>query len=203
LEEVVSLRGLPFLLIDTAGMRRDDPCLDMAEREGLERAFAWMAKADLLLVLVDVSEPLGDQDRMLLQEARGRRGILVMNKIDLFPRVDEAEVSDLLPGMPWAKISARNGTGLPELKEAMVAVMERGGLDMSQDLVITRLHHRQSLERAQVALSRGQESLANGLSPEFVSLDLRECLDALGEITGETTSEDVLNEIFSRFCIGK
>jgi tRNA modification GTPase len=85
----------------------------------------------------------------------------------------------------------------------MFQVMERGGLDMTQDLVITHLHQRRALEKAQMALLRGKDSLANGLPAELVSLDLRECLDALGVITGETTSEDLLEEIFSRFCIGK
>ena len=89
------------------------------------------------------------------------------------------------------------------LKEAMVGTMEQSGLDLTQDLVITHLQHLKALEEADCALSRGKQALASGLSPEFVSLDLRESLDALGRITGETASADLLSEIFSRFCIGK
>jgi len=203
LEEVVNLQGLPFLLIDTAGMRGDDSSLEMAEKEGLERATAWMEKADLLLVLIDGSEPLTSEDRILLRRARGRRAILVVNKKDLPQKAEEPEMKVLLPETPSVKVSARSGAGLEELKGAMFQVMERGGLDMTQDLVITHLHHRRALEKAQMALLRGKDSLANGLPAELVSLDLRECLDALGVITGETTSEDLLEEIFSRFCIGK
>jgi tRNA modification GTPase len=89
------------------------------------------------------------------------------------------------------------------MREAMVEAMKKGGLDLTQDLVITHLHHRKALEEAERALLRGKEALSHGLSSEFVGLDLRESVDALGEITGETTSEDLLAEIFSRFCIGK
>ena len=203
LEEVIHLQGYPFLLIDTAGMRADDRGLDMAEKEGLERGRAWMEKADLLLVVIDGSENLTEEDRALLGQVRGRRGLLVINKIDLEGKVKEQEIVAALPEMPRMRISATDGTGLQELKDSMVEAMQMDGLDMTQDLVITHLHHQRALERAEVALGRAKEALANGLSFEFVSLDLHECLDALGEITGETTPEDLLNEIFSRFCIGK
>ncbi|MDH7500811.1 MAG: tRNA uridine-5-carboxymethylaminomethyl(34) synthesis GTPase MnmE, partial [candidate division NC10 bacterium] len=138
-----------------------------------------------------------------LKEARGRRGILVVNKADLPQRVEALEMESLWPKEPRARVSALRREGLGALKEAMVKAMERDGLDLTQDLVITRLHHRKALERAQVSLERAKESCAHHLSFEFVSLDLKECLDALGEITGETTSEDLLEEIFSRFCVGK
>jgi tRNA modification GTPase len=203
LEEVIHLQGYPFLLIDTAGMRADDRGLDMAEKEGLERGRDWMGKADLLLVVMDGSENLTEEDRALLGQVRGRRGLLVINKIDLEGKVKEQEIVAALPEMPRMRISATDGTGLQELKDSMVKAMQIDGLDATQDLAITHLHHQRALERAEVALGRAKEALADGLSYEFVSLDLHESLDALGEITGETTPEDLLNEIFSRFCIGK
>ncbi len=203
LEEVVSVQGLPFLLIDTAGVRGDRSHLEMAEKEGMERGRAWMEKADLLLLVIDGNAALAEGDRDLLRQARGRKSLLLMNKIDLGVRVSREEILRLLPGVPCMEISAKTGQGLQELKGAMFEAMERGGLDMTQDLVITNLHHRSALREAEDAVARGKESVASGLSFEFVSLDLKESLDALGKITGETASEDLLEEIFARFCIGK
>jgi tRNA modification GTPase len=203
LEEVLSLEGLPFRLIDTAGMRRDESRLDLAEQEGVERGKAWAEKADLLLLVVDGSEALTEQDRGLLREVKGRKGLLLLNKTDLEVQVKTRELAVLGPDLPCLKVSARTGAGLGQLREAMVEAMKKGGLDLTQDLVITHLHHRKALEEAERALLRGKEALSHGLSSEFVGLDLRESVDALGEITGETTSEDLLAEIFSRFCIGK
>jgi tRNA modification GTPase len=203
LEGVVSVRGLPFLLIDTAGVRGSSSHLEMAEKEGMERGRAWMEKADLLLLVIDGNEALAEEDRDLLRQARGRKSLLLMNKIDLGVNVSREEILRLLPGVPCLEISAKTGQGLQELKGAMFEAMERGGLDMTQDLVITNLHHRSALREAEDAVARGKESVASGLSFEFVSLDLKESLDALGKITGETASEDLLEEIFARFCIGK
>jgi tRNA modification GTPase len=203
LEEAVHLSGYPFLLIDTAGMRADGRGLDLAEKEGLERGRGWMEKADILLVVMDGSENLTEEDRALLCQVRGRRGLLVINKIDLEGRVEEEEIQAALPEMPWVRISATDGAGLSELKDMMVKAMQMNGPDATQDLAITHLRHRRALEGAELALGRAKKALVDDLSFEFVSLDLHECLDALGEITGESTPEDLLNEIFSRFCIGK
>jgi tRNA modification GTPase len=203
LEEMIRVQGLPFLLIDTAGMRTGDPHLGMAEKAGMKRGRAWMEKADLLLLVIDGSEALTGEDRCLLQQARGHSGLVLVNKMDLGSKVEMEELLRLLPGMPCMRISAQNGQGLQELKGAMFEMMERAGIDMTQDLVITNLHHRSALRMAEDAIARGKESMASGLSFEFVSLDLKEGLDALGKITGETASEDLLEEIFSRFCIGK
>jgi tRNA modification GTPase len=203
LEGVVSVRGLPFLLIDTAGVRGSSSYLEMAEKEGMERGRAWMEKADLLLLVIDGNEALAEEGRDLLRQARGRKSLVLMNKVDLGVNVSREEILRLLPGVSCLEISAKTGQGLQELKGAMFEAMERGGLDMTQDLVITNLHHRSALREAEDAVARGKESVASGLSFEFVSLDLKESLDALGKITGETASEDLLEEIFARFCIGK
>lgn len=203
LEGTIDLQGLPFLLIDTAGMRSTEEGLDMAEREGMARGRAWLERADLLLIVIDGSETLTSEDRELLRQGDDRRRLVVISKGDLPPRVKAEELATLVPGISSLVVSARTGLGLEALKEAMFQAMAQEGLDMTQDLVITNLSHRQALEEASLALFRGREALTQGLSPEFLSLDLREALDALGRITGETTSEDVLEAIFSRFCIGK
>jgi tRNA modification GTPase len=203
LEEVVNLEGLPFLLVDTAGMRADDLSLEPAERHGVERTRDWIERADLLLVLLDASQALSDEDRLLLQEIRGRKGILVMNKVDLPVRLSRGEALEAVPGLPCVQVSALSGEGLEELKGIMVEAVGREGLDTTEGLVITQLRHRQALDKAERALAEARKALAQGLSWEFVCLDLRESLEALGEITGETATADILEQIFSRFCIGK
>lgn len=201
IEEGITIRGIPVRLTDTAGIRqgRDD-----IEEEGIRRVWSRIAACDAVLVLLDGSVPLSAEDREIIAGTREKKTLLCINKVDLPGVLDREALRALLPECPPLEISAKFGTGIPELREAVygIAALEETR-DMTADRILTNLRHKEALERALRCLERGREAVAQGMSPECFALELREALDALGEITGETTNEEILDRIFSRFCIGK
>ena len=199
IEELITLSGVPVRLTDTAGLRATH---DEVERIGVEVARRALADADIVLFVVDASEPLMEEDMRLAEElsALERPIWLAFNKTDL-PSLAAAPDSwrEWLRGS--SRISATTGEGLAELERHLGSLL-LGGAPISPDQgLITRAHQRDSLRRAASALERLLNNF--GGSPEFLSIDLREALSALAEITGETTPEDVLDRIFASFCIGK
>ena len=196
IEEVITISGIPVRLMDTAGLRDAG---DEVEQIGVRIARDALKSADIVLFVLDVCEPLCAEDERLADELRHLEQpvVLVMNKIDLAPGVSG-------PGWTFAatcRVSAKTNEGLDGL-EAAVARILLGDASVAPDQgMITRVHQRDSLRRAEGALRQLLDNYA--ASPEFLSIDLREALSALGEITGETTPEEILDRIFSAFCIGK
>ncbi len=197
-DEVV-LDGIPFRLHDTAGVRVEP---DDIEARGISRSKQELERADLVLFLVDASRPVNDEDRTLADWIGDRKSLLVMNKIDLEPDIDPEALSDLLDREPDVRISARTGEGLDRLRDRIVEAV-RSGEVAREDPLVTRTRHVEILNRCRDQLDRAQEGLERGREPELIAEDLREGADALAEITGEMTPDDVLDQIFSRFCIGK
>lgn len=199
IEEVITLSGIPARLTDTAGLRA---ATDEVERIGIESARRALSNADVVMFLLDAAAPATDEDEVLAREvlALGVPAVLVLNKIDLNSEPRLPSWVDAFAAV--VRVSALRSTGLKELEDALHRLLLGDAGTISPDQgVITRVHQRDSLRRAITALERMLENY--GASPEFLSIDLRDSLDALGEITGETTPEDILNRIFSSFCIGK
>jgi tRNA modification GTPase len=195
IEEYLDINGVPVLIMDTAGIRE---ARDVAEREGVERSMRAMKEASLVLLVIDGSEELHDTDRELITRSLAKNTILVINKSDLASLVKD----DGMPsGSPVVRISATTGTGLDALKK-MIVEKSLGGEALSGEVIVTNIRHVRSLERAYSSLCAFIDRLPD-LSPEFLAVELRESLDALGEIVGSTTPEEILNRIFSDFCIGK
>ena len=198
IEEVITIAGIPVRLIDTAGLRT---ARDEAEQLGIAMARDTVQRADALLFVLDVSEPESAEDELLADElvAQDQPVIRVLNKIDLAKDLSiSAGAGDFAA---TCRVSAKTGDGLAELEKALgQLLLGNSGVQPDQGM-LTRAHQRDSLRRAERSLG---ELLAHyDASPEFLSIDLREALGALGEITGETTPEDILDRIFSAFCIGK
>jgi tRNA modification GTPase len=206
LEEVLNIRGIPVRLVDTAGLRDTD---DPVEQEGVRRSRQAMAQADLLVVMLDGSTGLTEEDRALLRQGSDKKRVVVVNKTDLPPRIDAAELDQLAgreagqPASRIVRISVKTGAGLDELRDAMRTLLVRADFEPGDAAVITRLRHQTSLLRAREALAAAVESVRSRLSGEFVAMDLRAAIEALGEITGAVTTEDLLDRIFRDFCIGK
>ena len=198
-EEQLVLGGIPLRLIDTAGVRDTD---DPIEREGVRRASDKAAAADLVLLVIDASRPLCGEDRMAIALAPPGRTVLVRNKSDLPPADDVAEELAVFPRQ--VAVSARCGGGLAALEEAVVAFF-RGptGMALEEGVVLSERRHREALAGALAAVARFLDELTVGTPLECQALELREALAALGQITGETTPDAILDQIFSRFCIGK
>ena len=196
-EESLVLRGLPLRLIDTAGIRQS---VDPIEAEGVQRAQAKVSGADLILLVIDGSRELDADDRQALAACDSDRTLLVINKMDLGLRSLPGEFAKL----PAVSVAAREGQGINSLVERLSGFFTvKGGGEGQETALLSDRRHREALLLARNALERFRISLDEGYPTEFGALELRETLDALGEITGETAPEDILEKIFTRFCIGK
>jgi len=201
IEEAITVSGVLVRLMDMAGLREPH---NEVEQEGVRLARERLSGAHLILLMVDRSSPLDDEDRRIFQEVRGRHTILVLNKIDL-PSCMEAEelkeetgIKDLYP------ISALRGDGIEELKRGMVDAIVTGRVKRGGgELVPVNLRHKRVLERAKAALEEVMEGRERGIPWDLTAIETRQVLHILGEIAGKTTPEEVLKMIFARFCIGK
>ena len=204
--EAIELAGIRVTLSDTAGLRESG---DAVESIGIARAREAIAGAAVAVWVVDAAVPLGDEDRRIARSLLGRRVLVALNKCDLEAArgpaaVRAAEVEALLDGLPRraVAVSAATGTGLAALREALADLL---GATASGDLgaAIGNLRHAEALERARLALGRAAQAAAERSPGEIVALELREALAALGEVTGRTVGADLLDRIFSKFCVGK
>lgn len=198
LEEIITVSGIPIRLIDTAGLRASD---NMVERIGVEIARKALATADVILFVMDSSEPATGEDEALARDLSALEVpvALVLNKVDLAPDAAAPAWAEFAARV--CRVSATTGAGVPDL-ETVLTQMLLGAAPISPDQgMITRAHQRDSLRRAAAAVERLLGHFE--VSPEFLSIDLREALQALGEITGETTPDAILERIFGSFCIGK
>lgn len=196
LEEQVVIGGVPLRLVDTAGIRET---FDPVEAEGVRRARERLSTADLVLLVVDGSQPLTSDDRLALAACVGRRVIVVLSKTDLPPQVHDLSA---FPG-PIVSISVHTGDGLEQLRQQISASFLGSGGEAQESFFLADRRHREAVLRVQVALARFLSGLDEGAAAEFLAADLRDALNAVGEVTGETTPDEVLHQIFSRFCIGK
>jgi tRNA modification GTPase len=197
IEESIDLDGVMIRLVDTAGVRETE---DIVEREGIKRTRAAQDEADLLLVVVDGSVPLTNDDRALLNAVRDRKHVVLLNKADL---VDTLDMDAGLVGHLVYVISAKTGVGVEMVKSALRAQLVSGGFEASEGVTVTNVRHRDALRRAGEFLGQALESVQCGMAGELVSIDVRAAADSLGEITGAITTDEILGRIFSEFCIGK
>jgi len=198
IEEVVNVRGLPLRMLDTAGIRETE---DIVEKEGVRLTLEKIPQADLILFVLDGSRPFDDDDRMILDALSGRRSIVVVNKRDL-PGL--LHLPGELEGMRTVDISTSTGDGIEELRGAIFETFIHGrAIDSREYVALSQARHRDALEKARGKVAVFRDNLSLGLDLEILAVDLREALDAVGEVTGETTPDDILDMIFARFCIGK
>jgi tRNA modification GTPase len=198
IEASLNLGGLPLHLADTAGLRE---ARDRVEELGVARSREQLAQADLILFLVDGSQPLSPEDALLLKELADRPVLIIINKADLPPRLHAGDLA--FCHHPVAQISALTGRGMEDLEQSVLDLVLAGG-GRGEGEMVTQARHAELLARAGEALGRGRGLLGQGEPPwELVALEVKEALLALGEITGEEVGEAVLGRIFAEFCIGK
>jgi len=200
LEEWLNWEGIPVRLSDTAGVRETT---DIVEIEGVRRTQDAIEDADLLLVVLDASEELKEEDFTTLEMSLQKNSVIVLNKIDLKKKINFSPFTPELAEHPQVEISATLGLGLEKLRSILRSLICNGKhMSFSQNLV-TNIRHAEALKRTLSSLENACQTVEDGLSEEFTALEIREALQALGEITGETTTEEILEKIFSQFCIGK
>jgi tRNA modification GTPase len=197
LEETINLQGIPLILVDTAGIADS---ADLVERLGIERSRQALATADLALLVIDVSEELLDSDLQIAGLVGNKPALVVLNKTDL-PKL--AQTDHLLPGAQQVRISALTGEGLADLEQGIVELIFSGGVVASDTPLVTNPRHKQALLEALDHVKAAQHAAETGLPTDLLAIDVTAAVDALGEITGETATEDLLELIFSEFCVGK
>ena len=197
IESTVTVEGIPLRLMDTAGFRE---AKDEVERIGIYLTEQKLTEADFLLVIIDQSRPLNQDDLNIIAQSQGKKALIVINKIDLPSRLSQDSALD---GFPIVKISALTGQGLDHLRKAIVKCLLTGDIDMTSSNAAPNLRHREALTDATQFFKSAARNTEEDAPMEIVALDLKSGLDALGEIIGETTSEEVLDNIFSQFCLGK
>jgi tRNA modification GTPase len=193
--ERISLDGIPLELVDTAGLRES---LEEVEQLGIARSREALADAALVLVVLDSTQPLNDEEHRLLMAVRGRPALVAINKCDL---KNPALPTEDLAGLPAEQTSALTGEGIAALRERILALATGGAA--SEPGMLTSLRHHQAITTALAALADAAQANANSIPHEMILLDLYRALWALDSLTGQTTSDDILNLIFSTFCIGK
>lgn len=202
IEEYLNINGLPLRIMDTAGIR---DVQDMVEKEGVKRSLQSIQNADLVIAIFDCSEALKEEDLEVLGKVKDKNTIFVLNKCDLPSAIDEDAFSSFIihpPSLPL-KISATRGDGLKELKDRIFESCLKDWKEEREGVVISNLRHKLALEKAKAALDRAISALSENQPLEILALELRDSLDRLGEIVGAVTTEDILNKIFTDFCIGK
>ena len=193
--ERISLDGIPLELVDTAGLRES---LEEAEQLGIARSREALADAALVLVVLDATQPLNDEEHRLLKAVQGRPAVVAVNKSDL---AGAASTFEAVSGVPALRTSALTGEGIAVLRERILALATGGAA--SEPGMLTSLRHHQAITTALAALGDAAQANANAIPHEMILLDLYRALWALDSLTGQTTSDDILNLIFSTFCIGK
>ncbi len=200
IEESAVLRGIPLRFIDTAGIRRTG---DSVESIGVERSKEALARADLLLVVLDASQALSEEDREVISLAAEQPCITVLNKQDLDPVLTREEIEALLPGCRCVEISASQGFGMTALEDVIEDFISSGGVRREEDLLVTNVRHEALLRRASEELAEAASMTERAEALDFIEVNCRAAFDLLGAITGETAGDEVIEEIFSRFCLGK
>lgn len=199
LEEYISLNGITLRVIDTAGIRETE---DVVEKIGVGKAKQMAEDADLILYVVDSSLPLDDNDREIMELLNGRKSIVIYNKTDLTAAVDIEELRNKT-GSPVIPVSVVEETGISQLEDEIKRMFFHGELSFNDEVYITNARHKAALEEAKESLKLVMGSIEMGMPEDFFSIDLMNAYESLGRIVGESVGEDLVNEIFSKFCVGK
>lgn len=199
LEETIVLQGISLKMMDTAGIRNTE---DTVEKIGVERARTYAKDADLILYVVDSSTELDENDEEIMELLKDKKAIVLLNKSDLEPAVTK-EVLEQKTEKPVIPISARNEQGVDLLEQKIKEMFFQGELSFNDEVYITNVRHKKALEDAYQSLIMVENSIAMDMPEDFFSIDLMNCYESLGSIIGESVGEDLVNEIFSKFCTGK
>ena len=201
IEEYINLNGIPLKIVDTAGIRETD---NVVEQIGVDRAQQFMKTADLVLYVVDAVQGLTEQDTLMMEDIQNQPVIYLLNKSDVGISDEiRAQLKKSIGEAPVLEISAKDKIGLEQLEEKITDLFFAGTLEVSNDIMVTNVRHIQILEESMAHMDGFLNGIMLGLSVDFLVIDLQNSWEKLGKITGETVEEDLLDQIFSKFCLGK
>ncbi|MDD3705396.1 MAG: tRNA uridine-5-carboxymethylaminomethyl(34) synthesis GTPase MnmE [Clostridiaceae bacterium] len=200
IEEYLNMGGVPVRLIDTAGIRDSE---DIVERIGVERTKGAIEKSDLVILVMDASDNLQPEDNEIIDLIRNKKTIVALNKTDLGLNIDERYIKEIFGEENIIKMSVKNREGIDMLEERIEGLAYHGKLSISKNNMVTNIRHKNLLDRALTNLERAVLSIEDNIPIDIISVDIRDAWNNLGSITGDTVEEDIVREIFSKFCIGK
>ena len=199
IEEIINIKGIPLILVDTAGIRETE---DIVENIGVKKSKQLIEKADLVLLVLDSSREIENEDKEVIEKIveNDKKVIILLNKIDLDKKIDLSKYN--FPNV--VEISAKENIGIENIEEKIYSyIIEEKVENFSEKLIITNIRHKTALEKAKDSIKNIFETIDNGMPMDLISVDLKEALDNLSEITGEISSEDILDHVFGNFCVGK
>ena len=199
LEEQIQIGGIGLNVIDTAGIRDTD---DVVEKIGVSRSLEYLGKADLVIYVVDSSTVLDENDRNIMDAIQDKKAIVLLNKSDLETQTEAADIRNYLD-KPVISISAKEQQGMDVLKETIQEMFFSGNITFNDEIYITNIRHKNALAEAKKSLEMVLQSMADGMPEDFLTIDMMSAYEGLGTIIGEAVGEDLVNEIFSKFCMGK
>ena len=201
LQETIKLHGISLNITDTAGIRNTK---DTVEKIGVERALQYVDNSDLILYVVDISVELDENDKEIITRLKDKKVIVLLNKSDLSMVADEDKLRKMLPeSVRIIRTSTVDNRGMDELEETVKNMFFQGRLKSSNEVVITNIRHKEALQEAFDSLKLVIKSIENGMPEDFYSIDLMSAYASLGRIIGEEVDDDLVEEIFSKFCLGK
>ncbi|AOY75410.1 tRNA uridine-5-carboxymethylaminomethyl(34) synthesis GTPase MnmE [Clostridium formicaceticum] len=200
IEEQLNIRGIPLKIMDTAGIRETE---DIVEKIGVEKSKEFFNKADLVIFMLDISTELTREDIEIMELIQNKKALILINKIDLSQRANLEKIKNLMENKKVIKISLIEEKGLEEVEEAIEELVYKGEIKAKERLLVTNVRHKNSLEKALEAMEDGIEAIKKKMPLDFIEVDIKNTWERLGEITGDTVAEDIIDHIFKNFCIGK
>nr|WP_330369472.1 tRNA uridine-5-carboxymethylaminomethyl(34) synthesis GTPase MnmE [Clostridioides mangenotii] len=200
IEEFVNLRGIPIKIVDTAGIRETE---DVVEKIGVEKSRKSLSSADLVIMVLDYSEKLTDEDMEILESIDKSKTVVLLNKTDLKKQIEEEKISNYVENNSIIEISALKQEGIEKLEDKIESLVYKGEVRNSSDIVISNTRHRDALAKAHKSVLDALDAIYQNMPLDFIEVDLKNIWDYLGYINGDTVTEDLLDNIFSNFCIGK
>ena len=200
IEEFIQVDGIPIKIIDTAGIRETN---NKVEQIGISKSKEIAHEADLVIVILDASRELEKEDREILELIKEKKSIILLNKIDLEMKISKKEIEEKSNEKKILEISARNKTGIEDIFKAISDMYKFNEIEIDDSLTITNTRHKQAINNMLVNVKKVEESIENNMPIDVVTISITDILSEMGKITGESVSEDIINEIFKKFCLGK
>ena len=200
IEEFVTINGIPLKLVDTAGIRN---AKDEVEKIGIEKSREIATTADLVIALFDSSRELDDEDLEILKIAKNKKSIIILNKMDLETKVDEQNEKIKQTKAPIIKISALKKEGIEKLEEEITKLFNLNEINLDNEIVITNARHKNLISKAIENVKKTKETMKNKMPLDIVAIFIKDILEDLANITGEIVTDDIIDEIFAKFCLGK
>lgn len=200
IEEHLSVRGIPVRLTDTAGIRRTD---DIIEQMGIEKSKESFNQADLVIFILDSSRELSEEDREIINLINPGKTIVILNKADLESVFTKKDIEEMIPEVSVIETSMTTGEGISLIEDKIVSMVYGGSVSQQNSVMVTNVRHRDILQKSEKSLTDAVSMTRMKEALEFIEIDISSAYEALGEIIGETVKDDIINEVFARFCLGK